>query len=159
MSKTKRKKSVINSIKITVPATSRNESFCRSLAASFVSQCDPTIEEIADVKTIISEAVTNCIVHAYKNENNEKNKQIYITCTLFDDNTFKCTVKDKGCGIPNLEKAMEPLFTTDAENERSGMGLPIMKTFSDTLRVTTKAGEGTKVIFTKKIGATNGSEN
>lgn len=151
-----KRKNIVNSLKLTIPAISRNESFCRSFAASFAAQCDPTIEEIADIKTIISEAVTNCIVHAYRSETDERNKLIYITCTLYDDNVFKFTVKDNGCGISNIEKAMEPFYTTDAENERSGMGLPIMKSFSDSLRISTKAGKGTKIIVTKKIGVSDG---
>ncbi len=149
------KKKIINQMKLTLPAISRNESFCRSLAASFVAQCDPTIEEIADIKTVISEAVTNCIVHAYRNETDDKKKLIYISCILYDDNTFKFTVKDKGCGITDIQKAMEPLYTTDSENERSGMGLPIMKSFSDTFKIKTKNESGTTVTFTKKIGTEN----
>ncbi len=151
-----KRKNIVNSLKLTIPAISRNEGFCRNFAASFVAQSDPTIEEIADIKTIISEAVTNCIVHAYRNEQSENKKLIYITCTLYDDNVFKFTVKDNGCGISDVDKAMEPLYTTDAENERSGMGLPIMKSFSDTLKITTKIGKGTKIIFTKKIGVSDG---
>lgn len=151
-----KRKNIINSLRVTVPAISRNESFCRNLAASFVAQCDPTIEEIADIKTIISEAVTNCIVHAYKNETNDSKKLIYITCNLYEDNVFRFTVKDNGCGINDVQKAMEPLYTTDAENERSGMGLPIMQSFSDTMRISTKPGKGTKIIFTKKTGVSDG---
>ena len=150
-----KKKKVVNSFKLTIPAISRNEAFCRSLAVAFASQCDPTIEEIADIKTVISEAVTNCIVHAYKGLDNEGKKLIYISCDLFEDGTFKFIVRDKGCGIENLERAMEPLYTTDPESERSGMGLPIMKTFSDTFRVRSSVGKGTTVTFTKKINIEN----
>ncbi len=142
----------INTFKLTVPALSRNEAYCRSTAIAFLAQADPTVEEIADVKTIMSEAVTNCIVHAYKNENLVKNRVIYITGTQFADNTFKFTIKDKGCGISDIKQAMQPLFTTDAENERSGMGLPIMQAFSDSLKVLSVPGKGTSLTFTKKIG-------
>ena len=151
-----RKKKVVNSFKLTVPALSRNESYCRSIAVAFVAQCDPTIEEIADIKTVISEAVTNCIVHAYKSIEDERKKLIYISCDLFDDSTFRFVIKDKGCGIENIERAMEPLYTTDPENERSGMGLPIMKTFSDTFRVRSAVGKGTTVTFTKRVKIENG---
>ncbi len=138
--------------RLTVPALSRNEAFCRSTAIAFVAQADPTVEEIADIKTIMSEAVTNCIVHAYKDEALIKNRVIYITGIQFEDNTFKFTVKDKGCGIRDIKRAMQPLFTTDAENERSGMGLPIMQAFSDKLKIASIPGKGTTVTFTKKIG-------
>lgn len=146
-----KKKRVINSFKFTIPALSRNEAFCRSIAVAFASQCDPTIEEIADIKTVISEAVTNCIVHAYKGVTDDNKKMIYISCVLFEGGIFKFVIRDKGCGIENLDKAMEPLYTTDPENERSGMGLPIMKTFSDTFKVSSVVGKGTTVTFTKRI--------
>ena len=145
------KKERKNRFKLVVPAISQNESYCRSIAVAFAAQCDPTVEEIADIKTVMSEAVTNCIVHAYKNETDESKKMIYITCDLFKDNTFRFSIKDKGCGIQDVKMAMEPLYTTDAENERSGMGLPIMETFSDSLKVNSTLGKGTTVIFTKKV--------
>lgn len=150
-----RKKKVVNSFKLTVPALSRNESYCRSIAVAFAAQCDPTVEEIADIKTVISEAVTNCIVHAYKGFEDDRKKLIYISCDLFEDNTFRFIIKDKGCGIESLERAMEPLYTTDPENERSGMGLPIMKTFSDTFKLRSAVGKGTTVIFTKRVNSEN----
>ena len=145
-----RKKS-INSFKTVLPAISRNEQFCRSIAVAFAAQCDPTVEEIADIKTIVSEAVTNCIVHAYRAETKESQKLIYITCELYEGGLLRFTVKDKGCGIADIEQAMEPLYTTDAENERSGMGLPIMKAFSDSFSIRSTVGKGTKIIFTKRI--------
>ncbi|MBE6705506.1 MAG: anti-sigma F factor [Ruminococcaceae bacterium] len=145
----------LNMFRLTVPALSRNEAFCRSTAIAFAAQADPTIEEIADIKTIMSEAVTNCIVHAYKDEPLLKNRVIYITGVQLEDNTFKFTVKDKGCGISDIKQAMQPLFTTDAENERSGMGLPIMQAFSDKLKITSSPGKGTTVTFVKRIGGRN----
>lgn len=149
------RKKIINSFKLSVPALSRNEAYCRSAAVAFAAQCDPTIEEIADIKTVISEAVTNCIVHAYKNSDISCDRIIYISAILYDDNTFKFTIKDKGCGIPDISAAMEPLYTTDPENERSGMGMPIMKTFSDTFKVRSTVGKGTSVVFTKRINGHN----
>ncbi len=151
-----KKKIPLNSFKLTLPAISRNESYCRSIAVAFAAQCDPTVEEIADIKTVISEAVTNCIVHAYKETTDERKKLIYISCELYEGNIFKFTVKDKGCGIEDINRAMQPLYTTDAENERSGMGLPIMKTFSDTFKVKSTVGKGTTVTFTKKVNASDG---
>lgn len=150
-----KRKEVINSIKATFPAISQNEAICRSMAAIFTSQCNPTIEELADIKTIISEAVTNCIVHAYKNVPKEDKRYIYITAQLYRDNTLKFTIKDNGCGIADINMAMQPLYTTDAENERSGMGLPIMQSFSDTFKIKSKLGKGTTIIFTKKISQVN----
>ncbi len=142
---------ITNKFKLTLPAISANEAYARSISVAFAAQCDPTIEEIADIKTVISEAVTNCIVHAYKNEKDEKKKMIYISCELLEDKTLRFSVKDKGCGIDDIERAMEPLYTTDPESERSGMGLPIMKTFSDTLKIKSVVGKGTSVNFTKRI--------
>ncbi|MBR3994510.1 MAG: anti-sigma F factor [Clostridia bacterium] len=146
----------LNSFRLTVPAISRNEAYCRSTAIAFLAQADPTVEEIADIKTVMSEAVTNCIVHAYKKEENNSKKLIHIYGTYYSDNTFKFIVKDKGCGIDDIEKAMEPLYTTDPENERSGMGLPIMQTFSDSFKIISKSGKGTTVTFTKKVNTQDG---
>lgn len=145
------KKKIVNSFKLSVPALSRNEAYCRSAAVAFAAQCDPTVEELADIKTVISEAVTNCIVHAYRECNDKSDRTVYITGTLYEDNTFRFTIKDKGCGIPDIKMAMEPLFTTDPENERSGMGMPIMKTFSDSFKIKSTVNKGTTVIFTKKV--------
>ena len=145
------RKKPINSFKTVIPAISRNEQYCRSIAVAFAAQCDPTVEEIADIKTIVSEAVTNCIVHAYRGVPENSAKPVYIACELHEGGLLRFTVKDKGCGIADVEKAMEPLYTTDAENERSGMGLPIMKAFSDTFTIRSTLGKGTKVVFTKRI--------
>lgn len=148
-------KKTVNSFKLSLPAISRNEAYCRSIAISFLAQSDPTVEEIADIKTVMSEAVTNCIVHAYRHETEERKKVIYISGIQLEDNTFKFTVRDKGCGIPDIEKAMQPLYTTDSESERSGMGLPIMKTFSDSFKIKSEVGKGTVVTFSKKVSSGN----
>jgi len=116
------------------------------------------MNQIADIKTVISEAVTNCIVHAYKNETDSNKKIIYITGSQFDDNTFKFIIKDKGCGIKNIKEAMQPLFTTDHENERTGMGLPIMQTFSDSFKIRSSPDKGTVVTFTKRVSSQDGSQ-
>ncbi len=146
------KPKIINSFKTVIPAKSVNEAYARSICATFAAQADPTVEEISDIKTVVSEAVTNCIVHAYINEIDEAKKKIVICGERFSDDTFRFSVKDFGCGIADIKKALEPLFTTSPETERSGMGFCIMETFTDKMRVTSKPGKGTKVTVTKKMG-------
>lgn len=147
----KMKRKICNYFKTTLYASSVNEGYARVMVSAFASQLDPTVEEIADIKTAVSEAVTNCIVHAYKNESDERKKRIYIEASYDENGIFTVTVKDKGCGIPDIKKAMEPLYTTDAESERSGMGFSIMETFTDRLRVRSTEGRGTSVTMTKRL--------
>ena len=144
-------KNSLNYFKTTLYASSVNEAYSRVIVSAFAAQLDPTVEEIADIKTAVSEAVTNCIVHAYRYEHDEKKKKIYIECCYDDNGNFTVSVKDKGCGIDNVKQAMEPLFTTDAAGERSGMGFAIMESFTDKLRVVSHKGKGTKVTMTKKL--------
>ena len=132
-------------------AASCNESYSRVIVSAFASLLDPTVEEIADIKTAVSEAVTNCVVHAYKDETDCKKKKIYIEASYYADGEFVVSVRDKGCGIADIKKAMEPLYTTDAANERSGMGFAIMESFTDRLKVSSCVGKGTKVTMTKKL--------
>lgn len=136
----------INKFTMTLMARSSNEGFARTSIAGFAAQLDPTLEEISDIKTAVSEAVTNCIVHAY----NEKTGNIYITAELFQDNSIKIKIRDKGCGIPNIEKAMEPLYST-LGGERAGLGFAVMQSFMDKIKVTSKVGRGTTVVMVKKI--------
>lgn len=136
----------VNEMKLTVQAKSVNESFCRAAVAAFVSQLDPTVEEISDIKTAVSEAVTNCIVHAYT----AFNGKIYITVTLYDDDTLTVRIRDTGVGIPDVKKAREPLYTTGGD-DRSGLGFSVMECFSDKLKVISKEGRGTTVTIYKKI--------
>ncbi len=133
-----------NSIKIEFLSKSANEGFARVAIAAFASQLDPTLEQINEIKTAVSEAVTNCIVHAYK----DKIGKIYISAKLYQ-NKIVITIRDKGCGIENVEQAREPLFTTGNENERSGMGFTIMESFMDKISVISKTDKGTKVTLTK----------
>ena len=140
------KQVVKNNFSLTVPARSVNESFARTAVAAFVSQLDPTIDQINDIKTAVSEAVTNCIVHAYR----ESIGNIYIKAYIYTNNTVCIKIKDKGVGIDNVSKAMEPLFTTGA-GERAGLGLSVMESFMDSLKVTSKKDKGTLVTMTKKI--------
>ena len=136
----------INEMKITVQAKSVNESFCRVTVAAFAAQLDPTVEEISDIKTAVSEAVTNCIVHAYS----AMNGNIYITAALYPDNMLTVRIRDTGVGIADVNKAREPLFTTGGD-DRSGLGFSVMECFSDKLKVTSKEGKGTTVTIYKKI--------
>ncbi len=137
---------VNNKFTMNVLARSSNESFARSCIAAFASQLDPTLDEINDIKTAVSEAVTNCIVHAYK----EQIGNIYITAELLDDNSIKIKIRDKGCGIENIEKAMEPLYTS-LGGERAGLGFAVMQSFMDNIRVSSKVGKGTCITMQKKI--------
>ncbi|MBR4973212.1 MAG: anti-sigma F factor [Clostridia bacterium] len=131
---------------MTLSARSSNESFARACVSAFATQLDPTLEEINDIKTAVSEAVTNCIVHAYK----ENIGDIYITSELLDDNSIRIKIRDKGCGIENVEKAMEPLYTT-VGGERAGLGFAVMQSFMDYIKVSSKRGKGTTVTLIKKI--------
>ena len=124
-----------------------NESFARVVVAAFLTRLNPTMEEVADIKTAISEAVTNAIIHGYKQEVHK----ILIEAVVEKD-TLEVSVQDFGVGIADIEKAMEPLYTTRRDLERSGMGFVFMEAFMDTIKVTSKPGEGTKVTMTKKIG-------
>lgn len=135
-----------NYIKIDFPSLSRNESMARATAAAFALQLDPTLEELGDIKTAVSEAVTNCIVHAYP----DTIGKISMTMAVLHGNTLEISIKDWGRGIENLEKAMQPLFTTGGE-ERSGMGFTIMESFTDKLRVRSAQGRGTTVTMRKSI--------
>ena len=137
---------VNNKFSMNVLARSANEGFARSCISAFAAQLDPTLEEINDIKTAVSEAVTNCIVHAYR----EKIGKIYITAELCDKNIIRIKIRDTGCGIENVEKAMEPLYTT-VGGERAGLGFAVMQSFMDTVRVRSAVGKGTSIVMTKRI--------
>lgn len=139
-------KKMDNSMKFEFPAKSENERFARTVCAAFVVQLDPTLEELDEIKTAISEAVTNSIIHGYENS-----EGIIEISGQIKDNIVKYIIKDKGCGIDNVEKAMEPLYTGKPESERSGMGFSIMEAFMDGLEVESTKGKGTTVIMTKRI--------
>lgn len=137
---------VINEMNINFYSRSYNEGFARSVVAAFVSQLDPTIDELADIKTAVSEAVTNCIVHGYK----AGIGKIYISSKIYDNGKILIKIKDRGCGIDNVEQAMEPLFTTGG-SERSGLGFAVMQSFMDKIKVNSKVGKGTTVTLQKFI--------
>ncbi len=138
---------IINEFKLTLDSRSINESFARVAVAAFVSQYDPTTAEIQDIKTAVSEAVTNCIVHAYP----DSIGKIYITVKMTDEGLVKIYIRDKGKGIPDIEKALEPLFTTGKEGERSGLGFTVMQSFCDKIKVRSKVCGGTTVALFKKL--------
>ena len=137
---------VINEMKMTIPSRSANEGYARTAVAAFVAQLDPAVDEIADLRTAVSEAVTNCIVHAYPNEIGN----IYIQVRLFENGRVQVKIRDKGCGIANITQAMEPLFTTGGE-DRSGLGFSVMESFTDKLKVRSQEGRGTTVTMDKFI--------
>ena len=142
------KRTLINECRVRFPALSRNEGLSRSAAAAFAMQCDPTVEEIAALKTAVSEAVTNAIVHGYR----DTEGIVEMTMKLFSDNTLYIQIKDKGSGIADIRQAMEPTFTTaPAEEERSGLGFTVMESFTDKLRVISAEGKGTSVTMEKKL--------
>ena len=128
------------------PSKSTNEAFARSAVSCFAAQMDPTLEELGDIRTAVSEAVTNCIVHAYPNGFGN----IYVRCRILKDNVLDIVVKDKGVGIPDLEQAKRPMFTTGGE-DRSGMGFTIMESFMTSFSVTSKVGKGTSVHMRRKL--------
>lgn len=136
----------INELKMVIDSKSINEGFARVAVSAFVACLDPNIEELTDIKTAVSEAVTNAIVHGYR----DREGKIYITVSLFDNNIFRARIRDKGVGIENIEKAMEPLFTT-AKGERAGLGFAVMESFMDRIRVASKVDKGTTVTLEKKI--------
>ena len=129
------------------PSKSANEGFARSAVACFAAQMDPTLEELGDIRTAVSEAVTNCIVHAYK----DSIGCIYITVKLFEGRLVVIEIRDRGRGIEDVKLARQPLFTTDAENERSGMGFTVMESFCDKVRVNSGCKKGTTVILYKLL--------
>lgn len=142
----------MNFFTCTLPAKSVNEGLTRGIIASFCAQLDPTVEELCDMKTAISEAVTNCIVHAYAGETDERKKKILLKAEYFDDGLLSVTVRDYGCGIDDVDLAMQPMYSGANSEERSGMGFSIMQCFTDKLKVRSQKGRGTTVILKKYIG-------
>lgn len=142
------KKLLINECSLRFPAISRNESLSRSAAAAFALQCDPTVEETAAVKTAVSEAVTNAIVHGYR----DKKGDVEMILRLFEGNLLRIIIKDKGCGIRDVAAAMQPEYSTaPPEEERSGLGFTVMESFMDSVKVRSAEGRGTTVTLEKTI--------
>ncbi len=138
---------ICNEMKLDFPSHSRNEAFARAAAGAFIAALDPTASELSDIKCALSEAVTNCTVHAYP----DCIGNIRLEIKLREDGTVILSVKDKGVGIPDIAKAREPLFTTDAAGERSGMGFTVMEGFSDSVKITSKPGKGTTVTLIRRL--------
>ena len=141
------KKGVMNRMKLELDSDSKNEAFARYTVTAFVSRLDPDTEELADIRTAVSEAVTNCIIHGYRG----KSGKVTVSVTLYDDRSVKITVTDKGCGISDIEQARQPLFTTDESGERGGMGFAIMESFSDRFSVRSALNRGTTVSMVKVL--------
>lgn len=137
----------VNELKMVLDSKSVNESFSRVAVAAFIASLDPTVEELTDIRTAVSEAVTNCIVHGYR----EKMGKIYITVSVTDQNSIRIKIRDKGVGIEDVRQAMTPLFTT-AGDERAGLGFAVMESFMDKVKVVSKPQKGTTVTLIKKIG-------
>ena len=140
------KHTLVNQMKLELESRSVNESFARAAVSAFAAQLDPTVEELGDIKTAVSEAVTNCVVHAYP----EKQGKITIWAGVYADGFFRVLVRDRGCGIEDIAKARQPLFSTLGE-ERAGLGFAVMESFMDTMRVRSNVGRGTTVTLEKQI--------
>ena len=138
---------VVNKMQLKLPSLSVNEGMARAAVAAFVSQLDPTATELADIKCAVSEAVTNCIVHGYR----DSVGYVRMTVKLCEGRIVRIEIADKGCGIADVKQARQPLFTTDAAGERSGMGFTVMESFTDGVRVSSKMGKGTTVTMVKVL--------
>ena len=139
---------ILNEFKCTFPANSANEGLARATLSAFLIQADPTAQELADLRTVISEAVTNAIVHGYRGTMGD----ITVCLRLLPERVIYIKVTDKGCGIPDVQKAMEPLYTSAPEEDRAGLGFAIMQTFTSSLRVRSIAGHGTTLIMRRQLG-------
>ena len=143
-----------NNVNIELDSNSSNEGFARMVTVAFLAPLDPTIDELSDIKTAVSEAVTNCIIHGYDN----KDGKIYMKMSL-QDHLFRVEIEDKGIGIEDINKAMEPMYTTKEDEDRSGMGFCFMEAFMDNLEVESKVGQGTKIIMSKYIESSKDNYN
>ena len=136
-----------NKMRVAFHSRSVNEALARTVAAAFVAAADPTVDELCDIKTAVSEAVTNCIVHGYR----DTIGQVYITAAMYPDNRVVIKVRDTGCGIEDVKQAMEPLFTTCTTGERAGLGFAVMEELMDKVKVRSTPGKGTTVIMERKL--------
>lgn len=138
---------MINSVKLTFASRSVNEGFARAVVAAFLVPLDPTVPQMADLKTAVSEAVTNCIVHAYP----DSIGPVTLTAALYEGGLVRITVSDKGVGIADVEQAMQPMFTTGNPEERAGLGFAVMQSFMDKVKVSSTPGRGTRVTMSKRL--------
>lgn len=142
---------ILNEMRVVLSSKSCNEAVARSVVTAFVMQMDPSVSELADIKTAVSEAVTNSIVHGYRNCTGN----IELVCRILDKDMLYIKVRDKGCGIADVKQAMEPLFTTAPEEERAGLGFAVMESFMDSVSVRSAVGKGTSVVMKKRIFSTS----
>ena len=142
-------KKIINEMKLRLPSKSINESVCRAVISAFCAELNPTVEELGDLRCAVSEAVTNCIVHAYRDLLPGEVGYIYISVRLYDTREVTVEISDNGCGIEDISKAREPMFTTGDGAERCGMGFLVMESFTDTMTVKSRVGKGTTVLLGK----------
>ena len=145
----KKMKRIVNEMKLRLPAISVNEGVARAIISAFVAELNPKIEEIADIRCAVSEAVTNAIVHAYKSAPEGKVSYFYISARLYESREFTVEISDSGCGIEDVARAMQKGYTSGAPGERSGMGFLVMESFMDSLSVKSKPGRGTRVLMRK----------
>ena len=143
----------LNEMELSFESRSSNEGFARSAVSAFIAQLDPTISELNDIRTAVSEAVTNCVVHAYKNTIGKINVQVKI----YPNSEVIIKIRDKGCGIEDIRKAMEPLYTTAPSDDRAGLGFAVMQSFMDKVKVYSKTGKGTTVVFEKRLSCRVGN--
>ncbi len=144
-------KKKINDMELRLPAISINEAVSRSVISAFIAELDPTVEELGDLRCAVSEAVTNCIVHAYKTHSGDEPGYIYISVKLYDTREVVLEISDEGCGIADTELARKPAFTTGEFGERCGMGFLVMESFTDYLNVESEVGKGTRVLMRKNL--------
>ena len=143
-------KRIINEMKVRLPALSVNESVARAVVSAFAAELDPTVEELGDIRCAVSEAVTNCIVHAYRGQP-EGSGMIYISVRLYDTREVSIEISDNGCGIADVAEARRPTYTTGAQGERCGMGFLVMESFTDSMSVKSRLGRGTAVLLRKNL--------
>ena len=142
---------IINEMKLRLPARSVNEAVARSCVSAFVAELSPTVEELGDLRCAVSEAVTNCIVHGYKALPEGQVGNIYISVRLYENREVSVEISDNGCGIEDVARAREPMFTTGEYGDRCGMGFLVMESFTDFLSVKSRPGKGTRVLMRKKL--------
>ena len=140
---------ILNEIKLRLPAKSVNESVTRSCLSAFIAELNPNIEELCDLRCAVSEAVTNSIVHAYKDTPSDEPRYIYISARIYEGREITVEVSDNGCGIEDVERARAPMYTTGEPGERCGMGFLVMENFTDSLSVKSRVGKGTTVLMRK----------
>ena len=143
------KQKIVNELKMTFPSLSENERFSRLAVSGFLSQLNPQVDELSDIKTAVSEGVTNCIVHAYR----DSVGLVFMQIRIFENSKVYIKIRDKGCGIKDVKQAMEPLFTTAPEEERAGLGFAVMESFMDKIKVRSTEGKGTTLVMEKTLSS------